>query len=102
MNLKFVVEENVVVKFLADTSYMIYLLQLNVGMSVMFFLKTFSSNAYLIALSGLISTILAAALVHYFGENIFFMYYKAILKKIVKVYSILSSNYSVRMEKDNR
>lgn len=61
---------NTAIKFFVDTSYLVYLIQLNVGLPIMYFLKQAGMRgAYINIICGVIGTFIVASVVHYLLEK---------------------------------
>lgn len=60
---------NSIIRFIVETSYLVYLLQLNIGFTVMYYLREMGVNAYANIIGGVLATFLVAAVVHYLCEN---------------------------------
>lgn len=69
-NVKWIVEPNKVIGFIGEISFLFYLLQLNVGLLVMYYIKIyFTTNAYIIVLGGIVATVAVSAIIHYGVEK---------------------------------
>lgn len=66
---KFIKAIDKVIKFFVDTSYLVYLLQLNVGFPTMYFLREAGVGPYINIVCGVIAAFAVSAIVHYLCEK---------------------------------
>lgn len=66
---KFIIRTNRVIKFIVDTSYLVYLLQLNVGFTTMYFLREAGIGPYINIICGVLVTFFVSAIIHYLYEK---------------------------------
>lgn len=68
LGIKFVQAPNKIINFIVSVSYFVYLLQLNVGFTVMYFLRQAGVDPYINILCGIGATFIVSAILHYLCE----------------------------------
>lgn len=79
---KYIVNKNRIIMWLNEISYMTYLLQLNIGLLVMYYIKEkITKNSYFIVIAGILSTLIVSTILHYGIENKIHMVLDKVYKK---------------------
>lgn len=69
IDFKFIHSSNKVITFIVDSSYFVYLLQLHIGFTTMYFLREAGVGPYLNIICGVAVTFLVSAVLHYVCEK---------------------------------
>lgn len=88
VDFKFIHVSSKVITFIVDSSYFVYLLQLNIGFTTMYFLREAGVGPYLNIICGVVVTFLVSAVLHYVCEK---PIQKVLLSKIKKLESKFKS-----------